>query len=143
MAHRVHRERVPDRPTDLDPGLSLVALLDRYHRHVLQLAAARADPSRASSAEVGERALAALTIAHAVVHDLFEERWPIVRDALAHGVSREQVGAATGGLEPDELAAGLTAWAARRLATRAMTGAEHVAVLALVDARLAVLDRGA
>ena len=143
MAHNIRRGRPPGHSADLDPDLSLVALLDHYHRHVLQLAAARATPSRASSAEIGERALVALTIAHAVVQDLFEERWPIVRDALTHGVSREQVGAATGGLEPDELAAGLTAWADRRLATRAMTGAEHVAALALVDARLAVLGRGA
>jgi hypothetical protein len=92
---------------------------------------------------VGERALAALATAHAVVADLSEERWPIVRDALAAGVPCERVRDATGGLERDELAAGLTAWADRRLAAGLLSPAEHGGVRALVDARLAALDRTA
>ena len=67
-----------------------------------------------------------------MIGDLVQERWPIVRDALAHGITYEQVGAATGGLEPDELAAGLTAWADRQLGAGRMTGAGHDAVLALL-----------
>jgi hypothetical protein len=138
------RDRLPGRPADVDPDTSLATLLDGYHRHLLQLATARTAPPPAPSMEIAERALAALAIGHTVVRDLFEERWAIVRDALVHGASYTQVGAATGGLEPDELAAGLTAWADRRLAAGLMTDAEHDAVLALVDARLArVLHRGA
>ena len=124
--------RLPERPSDLDLGASPATLLETYQQHLLVLASARTTSTRDRTAGTGERAVAALAIAHAVIEDLFEERWSIVRDALVHGVTYAQVGAATGGLEPDELAAGLTAWADRRLAAGLMNVAEHVAVLALV-----------
>ena len=125
--------RLPERPSDLDLGASPATLLEAYQQHLLVLASARAQERTAGT---GERAVAALAIAHAVIEDLFEERWSIVRDALVHGVTYAQVGAATGGLEPDELAAGLTAWADRRLAAGLMSGAEHSAVLALIGVPL-------
>lgn len=121
----------------------LVSLIDTYQRHVLALAAARVDPRREPVRQVGERALAALTIAHGVIADLADERWSIVRDALAAGMPRDRVCTATGGLEPDELAAGLTAWADRRARAGLLSPAEHAAVLRLVDTRLAALDRTA
>ncbi len=118
MTHRRHGHW-PARPDDLDPHASPSALLEAYQQHLIVLAAARADPSREDRG-AGERAVAALAIAHAVIADLSEERWPIVRDALVHGVAAERVSAATGGLEPDELAAG-------RMGER-----EHLAVLGSV-----------
>jgi hypothetical protein len=137
--------RHPRRPGPPGPEAdgTLATLLDTYQQHVLLLAAARVDPRREPARRVGERALAALAIAHAVVADLAEERWPIVRDALAAGVPRDRVRDATGGLEPDELAAGLTAWADRRLAAGLLSAIEHGRVLALVGARLTALDRTA
>ena len=95
------------------PDASLADLLDAYHRHVLLLAAARAGRRPLPPDQVVHHALAALTIAHAVIDDLGTERWPIISDALTHGATPAEVGAVTGGLEPDELAAGLTAWANR------------------------------
>jgi hypothetical protein len=130
MTHRRHDHR-PARPDDLDPHASPSALLEAYQQHLIVLAAARADPSREDRG-AGERAVAALAIAHAVIADLSEERWPIVRDALVHGVAAERVSAATGGLEPDELAAGLTAWADRQWAAGRMGEREHLAVLGSV-----------
>ncbi len=116
MTHRRH-DHWPARPDDLDPHASPSVLIGAYQQHLIVLAAARADPARVDRAGAGERAVAALAIAHAVLADLSEERWPIVRDALVHGVAAERVSAATGGLEPDELAAG-------RMGER-----EHLAVL--------------
>ena len=142
MTRHLRRDRWPERPDDLDPQVSPLLLLGVYQRHLLVLAAARSGSSPELPATTAARAVAALAIAHAVVADLSEERWPIVRDALVHGASRAQVSAATGGLEADELAAGLTAWADRRLGAGRMGGAEHRAVLALVGARLPGVLRG-
>ena len=80
MNHRRH-DHSPARPADLDPRTSPSALIEAYQQHLVALAAARADPSRRDGG-AGERAVAALAIAHAVIADLSEERWPIVRDAL-------------------------------------------------------------
>lgn len=134
MSQPMRPERLPMSPADLDAGTSPLVLLDAYLRHVFALAAARSTPVQSS--DVGERAVSALTLAHVLVADLFEERWPIVRDALQAGVTIAQLSAATGGLQPDELAAGLTAWADRRHAAGTATDADHAAVLALVRARL-------
>ncbi len=133
MTHRRH-DHWPARPDDLDPHASPSVLIGAYQQHLIVLAAARADPARVDRAGAGERAVAALAIAHAVIADLSEERWPIVRDALVHGVAAERVSAATGGLEPDELAAGLTAWADRQWAAGRMSEHEHRAVLGSVGA---------
>ncbi len=114
-----------------DESASLVVLLDIYHRHVLQLAAARVGGAL-SSDQVVRHALAALGIAHAVVDDLFVERWPIVADALTHGATLAQLGTATGGLEPDELAVGLTAWADRQIATGQLDPRRRIIIEELV-----------
>jgi len=114
---------------------SLVDLLDDYQRRVLLLAAARAGNQVARPDQLVRHALAALTIAHAVAEGLFVERWPIVCDALAHGATLAQIGAATGGLEPDELVAGLTAWADRQVAAGQLTPRSRAAVIALAEGR--------
>ena len=85
MARHAHRDRLPERPEDLDPRIPPVALLDAYQRHLVALTAARSGRAAEAAAVTGARAVAALAIAHAVVADLSEERWPIVRDALVHG----------------------------------------------------------
>jgi hypothetical protein len=112
-APRHRRGAAPEPGDEPGPDASLVDLLSTYHRHVLLLVAARTGRHPLPPEQVVHHALVALTIAHAVIDDLGTERWPIIRDALAHGATPEQVGAATGGLEPDELAAGLAAWASQ------------------------------
>lgn len=134
MSQPARPKRPPTSPADLDADTSPLVLLDAYLRHVFALAAARS--AAADSTGVGERAVAALALSHALVADLFEERWPIVCDALAAGVTPAALSAATGGLQPDELAAGLTAWADWRHAAGLSTDAEHSAVLGLIRARL-------
>jgi hypothetical protein len=118
-----------------DPQASVVDLLDDYRRRVLLLAAARAGNPVARPDQLVGHALAALTIAHAVAEGLFADRWPIVCDALAHGATLTQIGAATGGLEPDELVAGLTAWADRQVAAGRLTPRGRAAVIALAERR--------
>jgi hypothetical protein len=118
-----------------DPRTSLVDLLDDYQRRILLLTAARADDQVARPDQLVGHALAALTTAHAVAEGLFAERWPIVCDALAHGATLDQIGAATGGLEPDELVAGLTAWADRQVAAGQLTPRSRAAVIGLAERR--------
>ena len=134
MSSRSGPARLPVRPSDLDPDASTPALLDSYLGHLLAMAASRA--GRSAPADAAGRAVAALAIGHALIADLSEERWPIVRDALALDVTPAQLTAATGGLQPDELAAGLTAWADRRHVAGLTTDLEHAHVLALIETRL-------
>lgn len=99
-SHHRRPDPWPERPVDLDPHVPPVALLDAYERHLVVLAAARAGRPAEPPPAIGARALAALAIAHAVIDDLAEERWPIVRDALVHGVGYARVSAATRGFRP-------------------------------------------
>jgi hypothetical protein len=118
---------LPRRPADLAGDHTLAALVDAYARHVLALASAR---TAGRPAPTG-RALAALALGQTVVADLHAERWPIVRDGLAHGAGLPAVAAAMD-LEHSEIAAGLAAWADREAARGALTDDQHAAVLALV-----------
>lgn len=140
MTRHLRPDRLPERPDDLDPRTPPSVLLEAYQQHLFALTAARSDPAREGRA-TGERAVAALAIAHAVIADLSEERWPVVRDALASGVAADRVSAATGGLQTDELAAGLTAWADRRWAAGLMGEHEHLVVLGLVGTWMRSADR--
>ena len=117
-----------------DRDAPLLASLDGYHRHVLQLAVARAGGAL-SSDQIVRHALAALSIAHAAVDDLSVERWPIVVDALTHGATLAQVGTATGGLESDELAVGLTIWADRQIAAGQLDPVSRTALVGLATRR--------
>jgi len=60
-------------------------------------------------------AVAALATGQAVVADLHDERWPILRDGLVHGAGHDELSAAMD-LDLSELAAGLAAWADRQAA---------------------------
>ena len=93
---------------------------------MLALAAARAAGRPADSGH----AVAAVAIGQAITDDLAVERWPIVRDGLAHGAGHDELSAALD-LDPTELAAGLAAWADRQAADGALSDDEHPAVRAL------------
>ena len=101
-------QRLPRRPTDLDPRATLVDLIDAYQRLLVTLTAVRLGNAAMARDDVAGLALAALATAHAVVDDLFVERWTLVREALRSGASVAEVGTAMGGLEADEVAAGLS-----------------------------------
>ena len=77
-------------------------------------------------------ALGALTTASAILHGLAVERWPIVRAALAAGVSVAELGAAMGGLHPHDVTTGLGSWADRRYRSGAMSPADHSRTCALL-----------
>lgn len=86
-----------DRPrcaADLPPDISPAALVDLYQRHLLVLAAARAHRAERAPEELVDHALAALSIATAIINDLREELSPIVRDALWRGADPAAVAAA-------------------------------------------------
>jgi len=59
----------------------------------------------------GAHAVGALVYSHALSERALHPRWSIAVDALSAGATVEAVGAAMGGLEPDELRAGLRRWA--------------------------------
>ena len=67
-----------------------------------------------------------------VVDTFVAERWPLVRDALARGVETLAVGGALGGLEVDEVAAGLTSWADRAHRSGGLSLDDYDAVIALI-----------
>lgn len=116
------------RPEDalVDGHDDLGDLVDRYQRHLLVVTAhPAADGSH-------RRALAALTIASAILDALVVERWSLVRAALANGATVAEVGAALGDLEPDEVTAGLTSWADRQVHSGLLSEDDHDAVLALL-----------
>ena len=60
------------------------------------------------------------------------ERWPLVRDGLVGGATADDVGAALGGLEVDEVAAGLTSWADRAHRSGGLSLDDYDAVIALI-----------
>ena len=121
---------MPSTPADV-PVVSLDVVLATYQHHMVVLTAARAAVDRRPAGDVGRRASAALALGQALVDDPTEERWPVVRDGLLYGATVEQVGAALGGLEVDEVRAGLTSWADRQFRGGALTLAEYDAVLIL------------
>ena len=121
---------LPSTPADV-PDVSLDVVLAAYQHHLVVLTAARAAVDRESAGDVVRRALAVLALGQAVVDDLTVERWPVVRDGLLYGATVEQVGAALGGLEVDEVRAGLGSWADRQFRDGALTLAEYDAVLVL------------
>lgn len=83
----------PRSPDDVPDDATLVALLDRYHHHLLLLTALRfADYTDADmAAELGRHALAALALSSAIVADLHAEQQRIAREALRRGVPRADV----------------------------------------------------
>lgn len=141
----------PARPDDVPAEASAAAVLDAYERHLIALAAARASSplrldshrsetglaaARAGSppvlpARLVRHAVAALTLSQALVNGLAGERWPIVRDGLVAGAAVAELGAAAGGLEADEIAAGLASWADREHAEGRLSDAEWTRVHAL------------
>jgi hypothetical protein len=76
---------LPRCPADLDGDHTLADLVDAYARHVLVLAAARTGGHPVPADRLAAHTVAALVTGHVVVADLHVERWPVVRDGLAHG----------------------------------------------------------
>lgn len=122
----------PERPADVDVDVTAAELLESYQRYLVVLVAARRHADAVPARRRVRHALAALAVAEVIVDDLRAERWPIVVDALRGGATAAQVGAAMAGLDAQEVRVGLTAWAHRLRHTRALTDADHAAVVALV-----------
>jgi hypothetical protein len=122
---------LPRRPSDVPNDVPLAKLIEQYQEHVRAVFLARpgmADPATAEA--MFENAIAALAVAHAVVDRLLAARWSTVRDALAADAGRGREVTAACGLDPDEVAAGLSNWADQQNREGLMSDAEyHVVVL--------------
>ena len=101
----------PTRPDAMPHTTSLRELAERYHEHVLPLIEHRHKIVVLSDAQRGAHAVAALVSSHALSERALHPRWSIAVDALSAGATVDAVGAAMGGLAPDELRAGLRRWA--------------------------------
>lgn len=121
---------LPCRPADLAGDHTLAELADAYARHLLVVTSVRAGGRPVTPDRTAAHAVAALALGRAIVADLHDEWWPIVRDALVHGAGHDMLAAAMD-LDPTEVAAGLAAWADRQAADGALSDAEHAAVRAL------------
>jgi hypothetical protein len=121
----------PATPNEVPDEAAVDELLDAYERH---LALAVGGRSRAAGPDQlhARHAVAALVIATVIVEAFVAERWPLVRDALAHGTDARAVGDALGGLEVSEVAAGLTSWADREHRAGLLSLDDYDAVLALI-----------
>src|SRR5690242_6716133 len=63
----------PRSAADLPADISPCALIDLYQRHLVALAASRANPTQCAPEKFVDHALAALSIAAALINDLREE----------------------------------------------------------------------
>ena len=83
----------PTSPDDVPDDATLVALIARYHHHLLLLTALRfADYADTDiAAEQGRHALAALALSSAVIEDLRAEQARISREARRRGVPLDDV----------------------------------------------------
>lgn len=123
---------MPTCPTDV-PDLGYAELADEYHRHIRALVDAHhgtGDP--VSAGVLAGHAVAALATQHALAHRVLLTRWTTARDALTYGAGLDDTAAAMG-LDPDEVAFGLTRWADGELREHRLTPVQHDAVLALVE----------
>ena len=121
----------PSALADVPDAATVNELLTAYFWH-LALSVGGRGTSAAPDALHARHAIAALVIAQAVIDTFVSERWPLVRDALSRGASADDVGVALGGLEVDEVAAGLTSWADREHRGGRLTLDEVGAVVELV-----------
>jgi len=100
----------PTHPADVPHTVGLRELADDYHRHVLPLVEHRHQIVALADGQRAAHAVAALVYGHAMSERALHSRWSIAADALVAGAALGQVGAAMGGLEPDEVRAGLRRW---------------------------------
>jgi len=103
---------LPTRPGDIPHSILLRGLAVAYDRHALRIVEYRhgiGDPL--TTEQRLAHALAALAYQHALAERALHSRWSIATDALAAGASLDTVGAAMGGLEPDEVRHALRCWA--------------------------------
>ena len=122
----------PRTPAELrSTDATVVELVDAYQRHLVVVIARGRGGAPVVAGTVAEHAVSALAIGQAIVETFTDERWPLVRDALADGVTAD-AGAAMGDLEVDEIAAGLTSWADREHRAGRLTLDEVDVVVELV-----------
>lgn len=121
----------PVRPGDV-AGASLRQLLDAYHAHFSPLVSARHGIGmREPVARLCADALDVLACGQALADRILAMRWVTVAEALGYGAPLAHVAAAMG-LEPDEVAAGLRAWAHGQHQRGGITAAGRDEVYALV-----------
>ena len=102
----------PTRPGDIPDNVTLRELADGYASHVQSLIEHRYDIGDPLTTEQRlAHALAALAYQHALAERVLYSRCSIATDALAAGASLETVGAAMGGLEPEQVRYTVRRWA--------------------------------
>ena len=121
----------PTRPADVPEAATVWELLDAYYWHLALAVGGRGNRSAPDGLHA-RHAVAALVIGQVIVDTFVDERWPLVRDALARGAEARTVGDALGGLDVSEVAAGLTSWADRAHRSGALSLDEYDAVIALI-----------
>jgi hypothetical protein len=119
---------LPTRPDEVTADATVAELLAAYQRHL-----ALAVMARAAADHDARHALAALAVGQAIVDSFAVERWPLVRDALEGGATADDAGAALGGLEVDEISAGLTSWAQREHRAGGLSLDDYDAVIELLE----------
>ena len=118
----------PTRPDEVPAAATVAELLAAYQRHLFLAVTARAAQDHDA-----RHAVAALALGQAIVDTFARERWPLVRDVLEGGGTADDAGAALGGLEVDEIAAGLTSWADREHRAGVLSLDDYDAVIELID----------
>lgn len=119
----------PTHPADLPSLATIDELLGAYHQHMFAVVAGRSG----AEVELSRHALAALAIGQAVIDTFIGERWPLVRDVLVDGGTADEVGGALGGLEVQEVAAGLASWADRERRAGVLSLDEYDGLLELIS----------
>lgn len=121
----------PTRPDEVPADATVADLLDAYQGHLVAVAAGWSRAPQAMG-PLARHVVAPLAIAQAILDAFTVERWPPVRGGLAAGATVTEVGTAMGGLEVDEIAAGLGSWADRQHRAGALSLDDYDAVIALV-----------
>jgi len=125
---------LPTRPGDIPHNVPLRDLAAANTHHTLRLVDHRhgiGDPLTTEQRRA--HALAALAYQHALAERALHSRWSIATDALAAGASLDTVGAAMGGLEPDEVRFELRRWAGDQHREGLMDDARRDEVWRLAD----------
>lgn len=119
------------RPADL-AGAPLRDLLDGYQAHIGALVNARHGVGRPEPVgRLRGDALDALVCGQALSDRILAQRWVTVAEALVYGATVDHV-AASMGLQPVEVAAGLRSWADGQLREQLITPAQHAETVGLL-----------
>lgn len=123
---------MPRQPFDVDEFVPLPDLVEAADRHEWAVVAAACGVERRPGREVAEHALAALALGEAVRIRIELARGALIRDALAHGATLDEIAAALNA-GPQEAVDDVECWADVQLSIGAMDRAGRARVAALVE----------